>query len=338
MSKLEIYGTFGPTCHSKEMLMAMLEAGMNGIRLNLSHSSLMDHEDWIENLHQACQETHKECHLVIDLQGRERRLGTFDSFEVKPKDLLEAPVQLPIPYDVLSLLKVDDGVWIGDQDLELRLQSIYEGSWIFEVQEAGLLEGHKSIHLHHQDSNLTIFSEKDLKNFHYGKQAGVDGVLVPFVQQAQDLQVLRQTLHQFLPHCRLMAKIENMVGVQNIEEIIQEADMIVIARGDLASACGLTWLPAIQNYLENICRAQGIPYMVVTQMLESMRQLPVPTRPEVCDVFQAVQDGAAAIMLTGETASSKYPIEAMSWFCTIANHALELKKDPYLIKDLIKKF
>lgn len=337
MPKLEIYGTFGPTCHSKETLTAMLKAGMNGIRLNLSHSSLMDHEDWIENWHQACQETHKDCHLVIDLQGRERRLGAFETFEVKPHDRLEAPAQLPIPYDILSLLKIDDGVWIGDQDLEMRLQSIQERSWIFEVQEAGLLEAHKSIHLRHQDSNLAVFSNKDLENFYYGKQAGVDGVLVPFVQHAKDLQVLRETLHQFLPECRLMAKIENMVGVQNIEEIIQEADMIVIARGDLASSCGLTWLPAIQDYLEQVCQAHSFPYMVVTQMLESMRQTSVPTRPEVCDVFQAVQKGAAAIMLTGETASSKYPIEAMSWFCTIANHALKLKKDPHMIKDLIQR-
>ncbi len=336
MSKLEIYGTFGPTCHSKETLRAMLEAGMNGIRLNLSHSSLMDHEDWIENLHQACQEIHKECHLVIDLQGRERRLGQFDSFEVYPQDILEVPTQLPIPYDVLSLLNLQDGIWIGDQDLELRLQSIKENVWFFEVQQAGILEAHKAIHLRHKDSNLPIFSEKDLENFSYGNQAGVDGILVPFVQHAKDLHSLRQVLHRFLPQCRLMAKIENMVGVQNIKEIIQEADMIVIARGDLASSCGLTWLPAIQNYLEKVCQAYEIPYMVVTQMLESMRHTPVPTRPEVSDVFQAVQDGAAAIMLTGETASSKYPIEAMSWFCTIAHHALELKRDPSLIQELIK--
>ncbi len=333
MSELEIYGTFGPTCHSKETLKAMLEVGMNGIRLNLSHSSLMDHEDWIENLHQACQETHKECHLVMDLQGRERRLGAFDSFEVHPKDILKVPNQLPIPKDVLALLKINDGIWIGDQDLELRLQAIQDETWLFEVQGAGKLEAHKSIHLRHQESDLPVYSLEDWENFHYAK--GVDGLLVPFVQNGEDLRQLRRIVKDFLPQCRLMAKIENMVGVRNIEEIIQEADMIVIARGDLASSCGLSWLPAIQNYLEKVCNAHHQPYMVVTQMLESMRHMPVPTRAEVSDVYQAVSNGAAAIMLTGETASSQYPLEAMSWFCTIAYHALSLKKDPHYIEDLI---
>lgn len=336
--QLEIYGTLGPTCHKKEDLKAMLEMGMNGVRLNLSHSNLKDHQDWIDNLHQACLETKKECHLVVDLQGRERRLKDFQAFEVKAGQKIRVPEMLPMDLEIGRLLKKGEKIGIGDQDLELQLLDISNDGnqevFIFQALENGRLEPHKSIHLRQSFAALPIYSKQDLENLKVAKKAKVDGLLVPFVQNQEDLLSLRTTLQQILPDCRLLAKIENIVGVKQIDSIMEQADMIVIARGDLAASCGLTLLPAIQEYLEAKCKSKKMPYMVVTQMLESMRSNPVATRAEVNDIYQAIKNGASAIMLTGETASSKYPLKAMHYFCEVAQIAQEVQKNPHFVESL----
>lgn len=335
---LEIYATLGPSCHKVEDLKAMLEMGMNGIRLNLSHSTLMDHQDWIDNLHQACLETDKDCHLVVDLQGREKRLGGFQSFEVMAGQEIKVPQMLPIPLEICTFLNKGEKIGIGDQDLELQLIDIPKKDvFIFQALERGKLESHKSIHLRKNISQIPVYSFQDLENLKVAKKAKVDGLLVPFVQSGEDLRLLRQALKEILPNCRLMAKIENLVGVKQIDSIIEQADMIVIARGDLASSCGITILPAIQEYLEEKCRQHHMPYMVVTQMLESMRHEPVATRAEVNDVYQAVKNGASAIMLTGETASSKYPLKAMQCFCEVAQIAHQVQNNPHLVESLLDK-
>lgn len=336
---LEIYGTFGPSCRERSDLERMLTAGMNGIRLNLSHSSLRDHKDWIENLHRACQETGRDCTLVIDLQGRERRLGRFETRKVKEGDRIRTPEQFAVPTDLLDGLQIGDLICIGDGDLRLRLveKNGKNGEQCcFEALDAGLLEARKAIHLRTRTMDLPICSQEDLINLREGRRAGVQGVLVPFVQSAKDLQEIRTVLERELPGCRILAKIENLKGVSNLETIIPEADMIVIARGDLGSSCSLEWLPAVQSWIESVCRSHQAPYLVVTQMLESMREHPVPTRPEVNDIYQAVFHGASAIMLTGETASGLYPCQAMEWMCRMARIARQVRSDPNWIDSLLE--
>ena len=145
----------------------------------------------------------------------------------------------------------------------------------------------------------------------------------PFVRNKEDLINVRNTLKELDLDLRIFAKIENQSGVDQLEELIPYCDEIIIARGDLGSNIGLIHLPRVQHYIQDICKKYYKPYMVVTQMLDSMNNKPIPTRAEVTDIYEAVNQGAYSIMLTGETASGKYPVEAMHYFCEVAKTALE---------------
>lgn len=334
--QLEIYGTFGPSCHETEILEKMLEAGMTGIRLNLSHGSLQDNHEWVENLKKAKEKTGRSCKLLIDLQGRERRLGKFEAFEAKMGDHVFVGEQIPVGGDVLVCLEPGDMIRIGDHNIPLRILEREGLSWKAEVLGDGLFEPGKSLHIQNKDSSLPILYAKDIENLKIATQMGVTGVMVPFVQNAQDLKEIRSIIQEYAPESTVMAKIENIEGVRNLESILPLADEIVIARGDLAASCTLEWMPAVQNYIEAKCHQNGKPYMVVTQMLDSMEHHPTPTRAEVTDIYNAVMNGAHSIMLTGETAHSLYPLEAMEYFCKIAHNALQLKTDPQSFLEVFK--
>lgn len=333
---LEIYGTFGPDCRETELLARMLECGMNGIRLNLSHCTLLEKQDWIDNLRQACQQTGRSCRIAIDLQGREMRLGAFQAFEAEEGSLLHIPNDLPVSDDVLKAIHPGDELVIGDGFLHLQVLSLQHDSYICEVLEGGLFEPGKSLRIKGRTSVMPVLSSQDMANLKIAASCGITDLMVPFVQSSKDLQAIRAAVDLWLPNARLLAKIESMEGVRRLDEIMEEADMIVIARGDLAASCSIEWLPAIQDYIEAACKARQKPYMVVTQMLDSMRTSFSPTRPEACDVYQAVLQGAGAIMLTGETASSRYPLQAMQTFCTLAHHAKKIQNDPEYIHTLIR--
>ena len=335
-AQLEIYGTFGPSCHETEILEKMLEAGMTGIRLNLSHGSLQDNQEWVKNLKEASQNTGRPCKLLIDLQGRERRVGKFEAFEAKTGDHVLVGEQIPVGGDVLVCLEPGDMIRIGDDNIPLRILEKEGLSWKAEVLGDGLFEPGKSLHIQNKDSSLPILYAKDIENLKVAAEMGVTGVMVPFVQNAQDLKEIRSIIEEYAPECTVMAKIENVEGVRNLESILPLADEIVIARGDLAASCTLAWMPAVQNYIEDMCHKHGKPYMVVTQMLDSMEHHPSPTRAEVSDTYNAVMKGAHSIMLTGETAHSLYPLEAMEYFCQIAHKALQLKADPESFQEIFK--
>lgn len=334
--QLEIFGTFGPDCHTTPLLAGMLKAGMNGMRINLSHTTLAGAAGWIESLHNACARTGLSCSLIMDVQGRSRRLGSFTPFEAEEGSLLILPDDLPISEELSGRLQPGDELVIGDGLVSLLVLSKKEGTWICEVLQGGLLEPARSIRIRGRDFALPVLSPADMENLQLAAQYGIDGVMVPFVQSAQDVQAVRDAMQIWLPQGRIFAKIENMEGVRNIDSIAAQADMVVIARGDLGAACSLTWLPAVQDYLEAACQKAGTPYMVVTQMLESMRTQPICTRAEAYGVYEAVLRGAGAIMLTGETARSRWPLEAMQTFCSLAAAGLKMREDPESIHTLIR--
>lgn len=335
--EFQIFGTFGPTCHRVETLEIMLNLGMTGIRLNLSHSSLKDKSYWLGNLQQACHNTGKSCHIMLDLIGRQRRLGRFESFSVMKGDIIKIPDQLPISGDLLIHLEKGDELHIGDSGHSLLIldQDEQDSSWSAQALEDGYFESGKSIHLQNKDSTLPILYAQDIDNLMVAKEFGVDQIMVPLVQNAEDLKEIRKVMKEYIPGATMFAKIENMEGVRHLHEIMEEADVIVIARGDLAASTSLEWLPAISTYIQDECKKANKPYMMVTQMLNSMCSQPRPTRAEVTDVYNAVMQGASAIMLTGETANSKYARDAMRYFCELAHHARELKADPTKIHEIV---
>lgn len=175
---------------------------------------------------------------------------------------------------------------------------------------------------------LPTLTESDIRNLKVAKQYGVTGIMQPFVRHAQDLITVKETLSSIgCPQLQVYAKIENMEGVTHLKELLPYCDQIVIARGDLGNAMPLWELPAVQKSIQDICKEHFMPYMVVTQMLDSMMEHPIPTRAEVSDVFHAVYHGASSIMLTGETAAGKYPLQAMKYFCKTVKSALSCKEE-----------
>ena len=295
---LEFYGTIGPACAQLETLQRMVEAGMTGIRMNLSHGPLSAHKDWLDIIHAVGIPQ-----LLIDLQGPELRIGTL------PQPLVLEPGQ--------SLL-LDDGrllVQVAEADGAALQCTVVRG---------GTLQSRKSL----AAPGLTVASptltEEDLQNLQLAGACGVTGVMLPFVRGAEDIRTLRRALEQAgAGQIRIFAKIESLAGVQALPEFLPLVDEVVIARGDLGNAMPLWELPRCQKQLSAVCRSAGVPFMVVTQMLDSMCSRAVPTRAEVSDIYNAVADGASSVMLTGETAAGQYPVEAMEYLVRTARTALE---------------
>ena len=337
---IDIYGTLGPACADRKILGEMLSLGMTGMRLNLSHMTLPEAAPMIRLLQDAAGDAGVRPQLLIDMQGPELRIGILP----EPLELMESdPVRLvcagtpaqvfsendpsvrdfpciPVPASVLSELTpgqemlLDDGKLLlkttevsgsgGRQDLPLAAAA--------EVIRGGTLRSRKSIALPGVRVDSPAMTETDRENLRFAKEYGVTAVMQPFVRSPEDLKTVRAALKEAgCSDIRLFAKIENTDGIRMIESLIPEADEIVIARGDLGNAVPLWDLPGVQKTIAASCRAAGRAFMVVTQMLASMEQNPVPTRAEVSDIFNAVLDGAASVMVTGETAAGKYPAEVI---------------------------
>jgi len=191
----------------------------------------------------------------------------------------------------------------------------------------GNLKPHKSIKIIDVNVNMPVLTEHDIHNIRLAKEYGVTALMQPFVFSGEDLKKVREILKaEKVENVQIFAKIENRIGVENLESILPEADLIVIARGDLGNDMPLWELPAVQKKIETACKKYGKPYMVVTQMLASMEENPIPTRAEVSDVFHAVLHGADAVMVTGETAVGKYPVEVIKYLTNTAQEAVMYRK------------
>ena len=308
---MEIYGTLGPACARVETLENMLRLGMTGLRLNLSHRSLRDSSALIEALHEAARRTGAQPKLLIDLQGPELRVGALP----QPLELTEgeeiALDALLLPPVVREQLGEGQEILLDDGKLFLRVS----GADRALILRGGTLQSRQSAALPWLEICLPALTESDRENLANAREYGVTGVMQPFVRAAEDLRAVRQALNEAgCPELRIFAKIENRAGLSKLPELIEAADEIVIARGDLGNAMPLWELPGVQKRIAAACRAAGRDFMVVTQMLASMEHSAVPTRAEVSDVYNAVLDGAASVMLTGETAAGEHPLEAMRYF------------------------
>ncbi|MBR6090612.1 MAG: pyruvate kinase [Anaerolineaceae bacterium] len=316
--KTEIYGTLGPACADPGILAEMLMLGMNGVRLNLSHMSLEEAEPMLDSLRRAMAESGKNCSLLIDMQGPELRIGS-----------LKAPLTLTegtrISLDALCIPdRIREEILSGQEILldDGKMLLAAEASGTAVVIRGGILLSRKSITLPGTEISLPPLTEQDLQNIGCAAAFGVTGVMQPFVRFAEDLEAVRAAVNAAGgEHIRLFAKIEDMNGVACLPDLMRASDEIVIARGDLGNAMPLWKLPAVQKQISAQCRAAGRPFMVVTQMLSSMEQNPVPTRAEISDIFNAVLDGAASVMVTGETAAGKYPREVIRYLAKTAAEA-----------------
>ena len=321
---LDIYGTLGPRCSDRATLAAMFQAGMSGVRLNLSHVTLPHAAGQIEALHAAAADAGKTAQLLIDMQGPELRVGVLEA----PLPLEEGALVtlgaggLPVPELILSALAPGQQVLLDDGKLLLEIAAADQGAASARVLRGGLLHSRKSIALPGLRLRPPTMTGTDLENIRLAKAYGVTAVMQPFVRDREDLETVRAALDKAGGQdIRLFAKIENLDGVAHLPELISACDEIVIARGDLGNAMPLWELPRVQKEIAAACRAAGRPFMVVTQMLASMERSPVPTRAELSDIFNAVLDGAASVMVTGETAVGAYPVEAIRYLANTAREA-----------------
>lgn len=359
--KTEIFGTFGPACEDEKILKEMIDAGMTGMRLNLSHTTLSASENYIRNYQKAASEVGVVPQILIDMQGPELRVGKLEETVELVKDhrvrlcaecdarigmkfkeqicdeMGEIELLIPIPEEVIETAEVGDEILLDDGKILVQVvdkevhekdakrnhvREKEEKSFVAKVIRGGVLRSHKSIKIVGKNVKMPALTEHDIENIKRAKAYGVTALMQPFVLSGADLRYVRQVLKEYdAQHIKIFAKIENRLGVENIEDILPEADVIIIARGDLGNDMPLWELPKVQKEIENACHKSDKPYIVVTQMLASMEENPVPTRAEVSDIFYAVFCGAYGIMVTGETAIGKYPVEAIRYLTNTAKEA-----------------
>lgn len=331
--KTEIYGTLGPACDDEDLLYEMFRRGMTGMRLNMSHSGLPESADMIARYHAAARRSGKKGDLLIDLQGPELRIGDLETpviIKTGEDVLLGLSLQdhgIPIPASVLQALRKDDRVLLDDGRVELSVTEIEGQRILCRAERGGTLTSRKSIKIIGKGVEGPALTASDLENIACAKQYGVTAVMEPFVHNGQQLRKVRSVLDEHgCGDVRLFAKIEDLAGAENLEDIVPYADMIVIARGDLGNDMPLWQLPSVCMRIEDVCRRHGVPFLMVTQMLTSMIHTPVPTRAEVSDIFHAVAEGASAVMVTNETAVGMYPGEVIRYLSNTAASAEEYRE------------
>lgn len=327
---IEIYGTFGPACDSEEILKKMIDAGMTGMRLNLSHATLVQSKGIVEKYRHAAGALGIKPQILIDMQGPELRVGKLENpvmLEMHTKVFLceevNAAMQIPVPVDMLEVVETGDEILLDDGKIMIRaLEKADARKVVAEVLRGGTLYSQKSIKIVGKNISLPALTSHDIENIKVANEYGVTALMQPFVTSGAQLREVRAMLKAYdAERVQIFAKIENRLGVERMDDILPEADVIIIARGDLGNDMPLWELPSVQKQIEEACHKANKPYIVVTQMLASMEHHPVPTRAEVSDIYHAVYHGAWGVMLTGETAVGEYPVEAVAYLANTAEVA-----------------
>lgn len=315
---LELYGTLGPACARENILEGMFRAGMTGMRVNLSHMTLDQARPWIEIMHRAAARCGLEPDLLADLQGPEVRVGKLPAPLALKTGETVALDALLLPLPLREMLAPGQEILLDDGKLLLETLDRDRA----KVLRGGMLLPRKSAAVPGLTLTLPPLTPEDEDNLRRAEELGVTGVMQSFVRGREDVLALRSALCRCgCKGIRLYAKVENRLGLETLPQWIDLADCIVIARGDLGNAIPLTRLPAAQKAIAGLAKERGKPFLVVTQLLASMEHSAVPTRAEVSDIYNAVLDGASALMLTGETAGGAFPREAMEVLCRTAQGA-----------------
>ena len=312
---IKTYATLGPQCCEAETLSAMLRLGLTGFRLNLSHRTLADCKKWTDALRAAGEAAGVRPELIIDLRGSELRLGDLTRPIILHSGDTVRFGKMGLPLlddDILTALRPGQQLLIDDGAIELTVESHDGATAVCRCLRGGLLEGRKSIALPGVEIPRPAVSQADRADLAAARAHGVTAVMQPFVRSRSDLMQVRQTLRESgLDDLHVFAKVEDAEGVNTVGDWMDLCDVVTVARGDLGSNLCLYDLPRAQKKIAAQCRAAGKDFLVVTHLLQSMVHAPVPTRAEVTDIYNACLDGAAALMLTGETAQGEHGVEAV---------------------------
>lgn len=331
MKKTKIICTIGPASGNREVLTKLMESGMNAARHNFSHGDHAEHAERISLVKTLRKELNKFIAIILDTKGPEIRTGNFAAGKVELKEGSNFTIycgeevsgdetKCSVTYDKLCEdVKPEDKILIDDGLIQLVVKNVEGNKINCIVKNTGMVSNHKGVNVPGVSINLPAITEKDIDDLKFGIEQGVDMVAASFIRKAGDVLAIRKVLGKNGgSDIQIFSKIENREGVDNIDEIIKFSDGIMVARGDLGVEIPTEEVPLIQKMIIKKCNEAGKPVITATQMLDSMMRNPRPTRAEASDVANAILDGTDAIMLSGETASGKYPVEAVQTMARIA--------------------
>jgi pyruvate kinase len=335
LRKTKIVCTLGPACETEEIVTEMVKAGMNVARMNFSHGTHPDHQKRIDLVKKVREKLGLPIAILLDTKGPEYRIKTFkngkvflnegDTFAFSAEDIEGDETKVSVNYKGLpNDLSIGDKILLNNGLLIFEVKETTETDVICEVLVGGELSDRKSMSFPNKTLKQIYLSEQDKEDILFGIKNGIDFIACSFVSRKQDLLDVKEFVKaNGGEDIGIIAKIENRSGVDNIDEICEECDGIMIARGDMGVEIPFEELPAIQKKLITKCRLLGKRVITATEMLESMIKNPRPTRAEISDVANAVYDGTSAIMLSGETAAGKYPVLSVKTMAQIAKNTEE---------------
>ncbi len=331
----KIICTIGPASREPEQLAQLIRAGMDVARINFSHGDQATHAEAIQRIREAAAQAGKPVAILGDLQGPKLRVGMMQEGGVPLKagetlvmttaDILGEPGRVPVQYERLpEVVAAGDRILIDDGLLEVVVTDVQGTEIITRVSVDGVLNSNKGLNLPRAALSIPAITDKDRENLAFAIDQGLDWIALSFVRSAQEVWELKANIRQLSAFGRqtpVISKIEKPEAINNIDEIIAASDGIMVARGDLGIELSPEAVPMLQKTIIAKCNAAGKPVITATQMLDSMIRNPRPTRAEASDVANAILDGSDAIMLSGETASGKYPLQAVQTMVRIAQEA-----------------
>ena len=335
IKRTKIVCTLGPASESEEVLRELIKSGLNVCRLNFSHGSHEEHKGRMDLVKKIREELGQPTAILLDTKGPEIRTGQFDApevlleegqtFTITMKDVMGNKEMCTVSYKGLADdVKPGDTILIDDGLVGLTVEAINGDDIVCKVQNSGIVKNHKGVNVPGVKVNLPAITEKDRSDIEFGIEQGIDFIAASFVRKVSDVLAIREILEaNNADHIKIISKIENQEGVDNLDEIIAVSDGIMVARGDLGVEIPTEEMPVVQKLMIKKCNEAGKPVITATQMLDSMMRNPRPTRAEVTDVANAIYDGTDAIMLSGETAAGKYPVEAVKTMALIAKRTEE---------------
>ena len=338
--RTKIVCTIGPSCNTKKGIENLLLHGMNVARLNFSHGTHKEHAQVIQYIREVAKANKYSIPVLMDLQGPKIRVGSMKNggqvlktgsmLIITGEEIEGTPTKIPIDYpNLVNEAEVGNKILLDDGLLEFKVLSKSEKELKVEVVVGGVLKSRKGVNLPNVKISIPALTEKDIKDLEFGISQDVDIIALSFVRSAKDIRDIVSRVRAAGSHASIIAKIEKPEALEVIDEIIEECDGIMVARGDLGIEIPTEEVPIVQKRLIEKCRMAGKPVITATQMLDSMINNPRPTRAESSDVANAVIDGTDAVMLSGETASGKYPLEAVNVMDRICRRVEENRTNLY---------
>lgn len=315
--KTKIVCTIGPSSWDYETLKKLASAGMDVVRMNFSHGTHEEKKQQIENVRKISKDLGKPVAIMADLQGPKLRLGQFEGVRTIEKDekvqLSISPLstELPMQFDLSPYVKKGHRIYLNDGLVELKVLEVAGKTIKAQAQNKGTVSSNKGVNVPDTLLKEAAFTQKDYEDAVFALKENVDYLALSFVQRVEDLKIPQQLIIKHNPKVQTILKVEKNEAILHLDEIVPKVNAVMVARGDLAIETSNTLVPIMQQRIIKLCRQLQKPVIVATQMLESMIENPRPTRAEVSDVANAVMDQVDCVMLSAESASGKYPVEAV---------------------------